>query len=67
MKAIVLISLISYCVISRAQTPHTTPEKFAEFIPIYPKGKMPNSEGMNLKDSIANESIDEFLKKVFKK
>jgi hypothetical protein len=31
------------------------------------KGKMPNSKGMNLKDSIANESIDEFLKRFFKK
>lgn len=57
MKAIVLISLISYCVISRAQTPQTSPEKFAEFIPLYAKGKMPNSKGMNLKDSIANERI----------
>ena len=67
MKAIVLISLISYCVITHAQAPQTSPEKFAEFIPIYPKDKMPNSKGINLKDSIANESIDEFLKKVFKK
>ncbi len=39
MKAIVLISLISYCVISRAQTPQTSPEKFAEFIPLYANGK----------------------------
>jgi len=44
MKAIVLISLISYCVITHAQAPQTSPEKFAEFIPIYPKGKMPNSK-----------------------
>src|SRR3954470_9231976 len=40
-----------------AQGPQTSPEKFAEFIPLYPKGKMPNSKGMNLTDSIANERI----------
>lgn len=28
-----------------------------EFIPLWPKGKMPNSKGLNLKDSIANERI----------
>jgi acetyl esterase/lipase len=28
-----------------------------EFIPLWPKGKMPNSKGMNLKDSIANERV----------
>src|SRR5215211_2444354 len=28
-----------------------------EFIPLWPKGKMPNTKGMNLKDSIANERI----------
>ncbi|WP_069658585.1 alpha/beta hydrolase [Arcticibacter eurypsychrophilus] len=28
-----------------------------EFIPLWPKGKMPNSKGMALKDSIANERI----------
>lgn len=28
-----------------------------EFIPLWTKGKMPNSKGMNLKDSIANERI----------
>src|SRR5215210_7795214 len=33
------------------------PEKFAEFIPLYAAGKMPNSKGMRLKDSIANERI----------
>ena len=57
MKTIVLISLISYCVITHAQAQQTSPEKFAEFISLYPKGKMPNSKGMNLKDSIANERI----------
>lgn len=39
------------------QGPQTSPEKFAEFIPLYPKGKLPNSKGLNLKDSIANERI----------
>jgi len=28
-----------------------------EFIPLWPNGKMPNSKGMQLKDSIANERI----------
>jgi acetyl esterase/lipase len=28
-----------------------------ESIPLWPKGKMPNSKGMNLKDSIANERV----------
>jgi acetyl esterase/lipase len=28
-----------------------------EFIPLWPVGKMPNSKGLNLKDSIANERI----------
>ena len=28
-----------------------------EFIPLWPEGKMPNTKGMNLKDSIANERI----------
>jgi len=28
-----------------------------EFIPLWPKGKMPNSKGMNLSDSIANERV----------
>lgn len=28
-----------------------------DFIPIWPKGKMPNSKGMKLKDSIANERV----------
>jgi acetyl esterase/lipase len=33
-------------------------ELFAqEFIPLWPKGKMPNSKGMNLSDSIANERV----------
>lgn len=28
-----------------------------DFIPLWPKGKMPNSKGMNLKDSISNERL----------
>jgi len=31
--------------------------KSQEFIPLWPKGKMPNSKGMKLKDSIANERV----------
>jgi acetyl esterase/lipase len=33
------------------------PVKAQEFIPLWPKGKMPNSKGMNLRDSIANERV----------
>lgn len=40
-----------------AQAPQTSPEKFAEFIPLWTPGKMPNSKGMNLSDSVANERI----------
>jgi acetyl esterase/lipase len=40
-----------------AQAPQTSPERFAEFIPLWPKGKMPNTKGMKLLDSIANERI----------
>lgn len=48
----------SFCFVrAGAQGPQTSPEKFAEFIPLYPQGKMPNSRGLNLKDSIANERI----------
>src|SRR3990170_6686459 len=57
MKPVVLIFLICCCVASHAQAPQTSPEKFAEFIPLYTKGKMPNSKGLNLTDSIANERI----------
>jgi acetyl esterase/lipase len=31
--------------------------KAQEFIPLWPEGKMPNSKGLHLKDSIANERI----------
>lgn len=30
-----------------------------DFIPLWPKGKMPNSKGMNLKDSIVNERLSQ--------
>lgn len=33
------------------------PLQAQEFIPLWPKGKMPNSKGLKLKDSIANERI----------
>lgn len=50
---------LSHCFLGAAisQGPQTSPEKFAEFIPLYSNGKMPNSRGMRLKDSIANERI----------
>ena len=31
--------------------------KAQEFIPLWPKGKMPNSKGLQIKDSIANERV----------
>jgi acetyl esterase/lipase len=55
-----LLTLIIFALLLsevNAQQSATSPEKFAEFIPLWPKGKMPNSKGMNLKDSIANERI----------
>src|ERR1051325_4129537 len=57
MKAIFLFCLFGFSISVHAQGPQTSPEKFAEFIPLYPKGKMPNSKGLNLKDSIMNERI----------
>ena len=41
----------------QAQPPQTSPEKNAEFISLYPDGELPNSRGLKLKDSIANERI----------
>ena len=35
----------------------TTTVEAQEFIPLWEKGKMPNSRGLNLPDSIANERI----------
>jgi hypothetical protein len=57
MKNIFYAFVICLSFAASAQGPQTSPEKLAEFIPLYPKGKMPNSRGMNLKDSIANERI----------
>ncbi|MBE7171663.1 MAG: alpha/beta hydrolase [Williamsia sp.] len=57
-RCFLLIALLTDCCLSLwAQGPQTSPEKFAEFIPLYPKEKMPNSKGLNLRDSIANERI----------
>jgi len=57
MKIILTVLLTGcYCLL-KAQGPQTSPEKYAEFIPLYSPGKMPNSKGLNLKDSIANERI----------
>lgn len=53
-----IVALITSCWLPcLAQGPQTSPEKYAEFIPLYSKGKMPNSKGLNLKDSIAAERI----------
>src|SRR3954471_16754662 len=57
MKTLLFVWLMSCFISVSAQGPQTSPEKFAEFIPLYPKGKMPNSKGLNLKDSITNERI----------
>lgn len=57
MKAILFVSIIGFGLSTFAQGLQTSPEKFAEFIPLYPKGKLPNSKGLNLRDRIANERI----------
>jgi acetyl esterase/lipase len=57
MKAIVIVILFGWCAIANAQGPQTWPEKFAEFISLYPGDKMPNSKGMGIKDSITNERV----------
>lgn len=57
MKTILFLILIIYNGVAHGQGPQTSPEKFAEFIPLYPKGKMPNSKGLDISDSIANERI----------
>lgn len=57
MKAVFFIWIICFGRTVIAQGPQTAPEKYAEFIPLYPKGKMPNSKGLNLKDSMAAERI----------
>lgn len=38
-------------------TLHTKQSICQEFIPLWPRGKMPNSKGLQLIDSIANERI----------
>ncbi len=48
---------VCFITTAQAQGPQTSPEKFAEFIPLYPKGRLPNSKGLRLNDSIANERI----------
>jgi hypothetical protein len=40
-----------------AQGLQTSPEKYAEVIPLYYTCRMPVSKGMNLKDSMARERI----------
>jgi len=44
-----IISLLLFCFSVCAQA--------QEFIPLWPEGRMPNSKGLQLKDSIANERI----------
>lgn len=57
MKTVLFALMIGCNLSALAQGPQTSPEKFAEFIPLYSKGKMPNSKGLNFKDSITNERI----------
>lgn len=57
MRTILLIIILIWNTTCYAQGPQTSPEKFAEFIPLYPKGRLPNSKGLQLTDSIANERI----------
>lgn len=42
---------------AKGQALQTSPEQFAEFIPLWPEGKMPNTSGIKVMDSIANERI----------
>ena len=44
---IIFIGLLCFCKPVIAQ----------DFIPLYPAGKMPNSKGLNLKDSVVNERV----------
>ncbi|MDB5190438.1 MAG: pectin acetylesterase, partial [Segetibacter sp.] len=57
MKFILFAFILFGGVALKAQGPQTSPEKFAGFIPLYPLGKMPNSKGLKIMDSIANERI----------
>lgn len=55
-KFILIILLLADSLCMQAQF-ITSPEKYAEFIPLYPAGKLPNSKGLKLADSIANERV----------
>ncbi|HSC54050.1 MAG TPA: alpha/beta hydrolase [Phnomibacter sp.] len=57
MKCLVFIVIMSLSVLSWGQLPATSPEKFAEFIPLYSKQQLPNSKGLAVTDSISNERI----------
>jgi acetyl esterase/lipase len=57
MKYFLFLLMVVISLFAHPQGVQTSPEKYAEFIPLYPKGKLPNSKGMNLKDSIANERV----------
>lgn len=58
MRFVLLYLVLCITMVASGQLPTaTSPEKFAAFIPLWPKGKMPNSKGMALQDSIANERI----------
>ena len=57
MKVIFFVLISCWGISINAQGPQTSPEKYAEFIPLYQKGRMPNSKGLNLTDSITNERI----------
>jgi len=48
MKKLIIILILLACF---------TKTKAQDFMPLWPKGKMPNSKGMNLPDSIANERV----------
>lgn len=50
-----LLAFLLMPLVAPAQGPVTNPEKYTEFIPLYPAGTMPNSKGMKLTDSLYNE------------
>lgn len=57
MKTLLVSLLACFGLPAFAQGPVTSPEKYAQFIPLYAPGAMPNSKGLHLSDSIANERI----------
>lgn len=57
MKKLLVCFLAIYSLGANAQNPMTAPEKYAQFIPLYNPGEMPNSRGLKISDSIANERI----------